>query len=270
MSSRFNPPPGWPPPPVGWTPPAGWQPDPRWAPPPPGWRLWVEDPTSALPTSSSHQTSSQAASNFFSHAADTPVISGPVVTRAPSVGEPLAAPSVDNTFAWLLACAPISFILLDVLMLSAGLSPSGVVAFVIAVAINSWLGVLDIRRLAAVGIKVSPLLPMLVVPVYLIIRTVKAKSIWVIPVLWFVTILVYIGSANFISGTGGVQMSSDSVQTLIAASEHAAGSDVGAVSCPKNPIVPVGGTFECQGTGGAQLYNYTVTVRSADGHFSWR
>jgi Domain of unknown function (DUF4190)/Septum formation len=40
---RFNPPPGWPPPPADFVPPPGWQPDPSWPPPPPDWRLWVDD-----------------------------------------------------------------------------------------------------------------------------------------------------------------------------------------------------------------------------------
>lgn len=44
MTTRFNPPPGWPPPPEGWSPPAGWQPDPSWPPAPYGWPFWVEDP----------------------------------------------------------------------------------------------------------------------------------------------------------------------------------------------------------------------------------
>ncbi|WP_396216824.1 DUF4041 domain-containing protein [Gemmatimonas sp.] len=38
---RFNPPPGWPTPPVGWTPPKGWTPDPAWPSAPDGWALWV-------------------------------------------------------------------------------------------------------------------------------------------------------------------------------------------------------------------------------------
>lgn len=39
---RFNPPPGWPPPPSSeWTPPTGWVPDPAWPPPPPGWQWWL-------------------------------------------------------------------------------------------------------------------------------------------------------------------------------------------------------------------------------------
>jgi len=49
MGLRFNPPPGWPPPPAGFVPPPGWQPDPSWPPPPPGWQLWVPDETVPAP-----------------------------------------------------------------------------------------------------------------------------------------------------------------------------------------------------------------------------
>ena len=42
-TTRFNPPPGWPPAPAGWVAPPGWQPDPSWPEPPAGWQLWVED-----------------------------------------------------------------------------------------------------------------------------------------------------------------------------------------------------------------------------------
>lgn len=45
MGLRFNPAPGWPPPPPGFVPPPGWQPDPSWPPAPPGWQLWVQDDT---------------------------------------------------------------------------------------------------------------------------------------------------------------------------------------------------------------------------------
>jgi hypothetical protein len=39
----FNPPPGWPKPPISWRPPAGWTPDPKWPAAPEGWQLWVPD-----------------------------------------------------------------------------------------------------------------------------------------------------------------------------------------------------------------------------------
>ncbi|MGI8519019.1 MAG: DUF4041 domain-containing protein [Actinomycetota bacterium] len=41
--NRFNAPPGWPVPPLGWTPPDGWQPDPSWPPAPLNWVFWVVD-----------------------------------------------------------------------------------------------------------------------------------------------------------------------------------------------------------------------------------
>jgi hypothetical protein len=43
MGRRFNPAPGWPPPPTGFVPPPHWQPDPSWPPAPPGWQLWIEE-----------------------------------------------------------------------------------------------------------------------------------------------------------------------------------------------------------------------------------
>ena len=43
MGLRFNPAPGWPPPPPGFVPPPHWQPDPSWPPAPPGWQIWVDD-----------------------------------------------------------------------------------------------------------------------------------------------------------------------------------------------------------------------------------
>lgn len=50
----FNPPPGWPKPPLGWRPPATWKPDPTWPSPPEGWQLWIadgaqEDPDAEVP-----------------------------------------------------------------------------------------------------------------------------------------------------------------------------------------------------------------------------
>lgn len=46
--SRFNTPPGWPPPPAGWTPPPGWLPDPSWPPAPVGWQFWLDDPAGTV------------------------------------------------------------------------------------------------------------------------------------------------------------------------------------------------------------------------------
>lgn len=47
-SLRFNPPPGWPAPPVGWRPTHGWNPDPSWPPPPADWQFWVKPTPSVV------------------------------------------------------------------------------------------------------------------------------------------------------------------------------------------------------------------------------
>lgn len=43
MPYKFNPPPGWPLPPLGWQPGPNWQPDPSWPMPPVGWSFWIDD-----------------------------------------------------------------------------------------------------------------------------------------------------------------------------------------------------------------------------------
>lgn len=48
---RFNPPPTWPEPPIGWYPPPGWQPPAEWGPMPLGWPLWVGDGPNGYVTS---------------------------------------------------------------------------------------------------------------------------------------------------------------------------------------------------------------------------
>ena len=52
MTYRFNPPPNWPEPPVGWVAPQGWGPPADWPQPPPGWQLWVPVPDFAPPAPS--------------------------------------------------------------------------------------------------------------------------------------------------------------------------------------------------------------------------
>jgi hypothetical protein len=43
----FNPPPGWPPAPMGWLPPLGWEPPPEWPAVPDGWDFYLELPPRA-------------------------------------------------------------------------------------------------------------------------------------------------------------------------------------------------------------------------------
>lgn len=52
VERRFNPPPGWPTPPLGWQPPSGWRPDPTWPVAPENWQFYVsfsQPPLAAAP-----------------------------------------------------------------------------------------------------------------------------------------------------------------------------------------------------------------------------
>lgn len=66
-TTRFNPPPGWPPAPAGWVAPPGWQPDPTWPEPPAGWQLWVENRPAISP---------QAQDSLLAMAGGTAIILG--------------------------------------------------------------------------------------------------------------------------------------------------------------------------------------------------
>ena len=66
-TTRFNPPPGWPPAPAGWVAPPGWQPDPTWPEPPPGWQLWAENRPAISP---------QAQDSLLAMAGGTAIILG--------------------------------------------------------------------------------------------------------------------------------------------------------------------------------------------------
>ncbi|GEL93792.1 hypothetical protein [Cellulomonas composti] len=50
MALRFNPPPGWPPPPEDWLPPKGWKPDPSFPRAPAGWVFVVDDAARIAPS----------------------------------------------------------------------------------------------------------------------------------------------------------------------------------------------------------------------------
>lgn len=51
---RFNPPPNWPQPPLGWVPPEGWQPDPAWGPAPLDWSFWTDESPAVTPLPTTH------------------------------------------------------------------------------------------------------------------------------------------------------------------------------------------------------------------------
>ena len=174
-------------------------------------------------------------------------------------------PNVDPTFAWTLAFAPLLIAVFPFVIpnLSTGIS------LLIAWGLNIGLAYADETRLSKVGIKVNSAW-VLLVPGYLIVRTMKAGSTPAIPVVWFVTFFVSLaipGPAN----NGPVTMDSHQLeQKLVQGMQQQYHIRV-KVNCPQNPVVPVGNNFPCNVTARdgstGQIY---VTVTDSDGHYQWQ
>src|SRR5882762_144619 len=96
---RFNPPPGWPTPPIGWMPPTGWAPDASWPTPPDGWQLFVHDDEDAKPSNAlvANPSESESAAEAQPRTAEAPIPVAPPATEVvlapiPSLeGAPAAA-----------------------------------------------------------------------------------------------------------------------------------------------------------------------------------
>lgn len=261
---RFNPPPNWPRPPQGWSPPPGWAPDPAWGPVPAGWPLWLAE------------NGAETAAPRFSHHGPTPGAgpgrsNGPMLTDTPEpgVGSANAGRKVDNTFAWTLALAPLVFILLDVVLLQAGVSPTTGWALVLPLAINIALAVADSLRLKALGYRVSTVLAAVFVPAYLIDRSRKIGGFWAIPIVWFVAALMYLASSSVVANVGGIELDEGLVEAGIEDWARDNGAAQVIADCPKGLILPVGGSFECSVTELSGTYTVLVEVVNEQGYVEW-
>lgn len=254
---RFNPPPNWPPPPNGWTPPPGWNPDPTWGPAPAGWPLWVSDEPHHGVGFSSSAFGRAPAPQYYP------------ATGPHSVSYAQTTPRVDNSFAWTLAFVPLIFILLDVVLLQAGVSPSTGLALLLPVAINTGLAAADSVRLKSLGYRVSTVLAVFILPAYLIERSRKLGGLWAIPIIWFVTFLMYLASSTLVAGLGGVELDEKLVETGIEDWARGLGASRVDVDCPSSLIIPVDGSFECSVTEPAGTYTVQVTVTNEQGYVEW-
>lgn len=178
-------------------------------------------------------------------------------------------PRVDNSFAWTLAFAPLIFVLLDVILLQAGVSPSTGFAWLIPLAINAGLAAADSVRLKSLGCRVSTARAVVITPAYLIERSWKLGGPWAIPIIWFVTFLMYLASSSLVAGLGGVELDENLVETAIEDWARDLGSTRVDVDCPSNLIIPVDGSFNCSVTQSAGTYTVQVTVTNEQGYIEW-
>lgn len=295
---QFVVPPGWPAPPPGWAPPPAWQPDPAWPPAPAGWVFWreVDDLVPTAPQPVAAQPFTPAASSpsaSYAGAPNPPYLAAPY-TRAPNSGAPYAGtpyaggshypgaptawglpsrPVVDNRFAWILALIPLSFIVLDLALLAVPPLIADPLGMFIPLGLYIWLCVADSRRLARVGVEVSPVW-VLILPVYLILRTVRGRQTWWIPGVWLTTMIAYSVATlvpAILALDDDVALDPTEIERELSV-RYAEDYDLTVLpECPDEASAPVGGTIECEVTywNGGGTYTVVITVISPEGEWTW-
>ncbi|WP_030980730.1 hypothetical protein [Streptomyces sp. NRRL S-1824] len=131
------------------------------------------------------------------------------------MGQPPQSVSVDNSFAWTLAFAPLLLVLIDGLFVAMGAGFSAVTAFLAAIGLNVGLSLADHRRVRAAGQELPAALAALLVPVYLILRQGRLRQNYAIPIVWCVTFLASLGGSGIIENTIGVAIDTGVVERQI-------------------------------------------------------
>jgi hypothetical protein len=177
------------------------------------------------------------------------------------------AQRADPTFAWTLAVSPIIAAILPLAFPTIDEAS----AFGAAVLLNSVLAIADQSRLSKVGVNINLLWALLLVPVYLIVRTVKAKSTPAIPVVWCAAVLVSLVLANWslVTGPGAVSMDSPLLERQITEAIRSQSGEAVEVTCPVDVEAAVGSSFPCDVEASDGWYHAYVTVTAEDGSYTW-
>lgn len=231
--------------------------------PPSPMRLGYVPPSTAPP-----------ASGFASAVAPVPSTHHGAHTPGPSLAYPAVAgarPPVDNTLAWTLAFAPLLFVMLDGILLAAGVGEAdSTISLWAAVAINCALGWADARRVRAAGYDVSAALAVLLVPVYLFNRASRLRQKLAIPIVWCVCALASLAGAAIVGNTVGVAIDIPAIEADIAREiDKQAGVTV-SVECPSSASPKPGSSFQCLIEADGQKAIVDVTVQNTAGDFVWQ
>lgn len=187
-------------------------------------------------------------------------------TAAPRSGSWNTSPDVDRdepAFAWTIAVMPALWLPFDYFMPE--FSTSGY-AFFLAVVLVGILASWDAKRLASRGVDVSAVWGFLLVPVYLIQRTLRAGSTPFIPIAWFFCAAISVlGAFTFaaVYELDGTEVA-DSIERNI---ERSLPGDV-AVRCP-DEMVRDGDVVWCTVRSGGFTEDVRVQVIGDGSEFSY-
>lgn len=186
-------------------------------------------------------------------------------TSAPPAAGSVTTPGrVDPTFAWAMALAPLlAFAGLYVLP---GLEVLGVLSFGLAV-LTVILAFLDAARLQRAGVEISAAWSLLLGGVYLIVRTVRAKSTPALPVVWFATSAVAVVASFTFAAVISYDESDVEGEIESWASDNGASGTT--VDCPHDLAGRVDDTMTCFARVPGVRGQSVVTVTIADEGYTW-
>lgn len=97
----------------------------------------------------------------------------------------------EATYAWLIACCPLIWVLIDVTVYEAGSLAAQLLGYGLSLLLPLSFAALDARTLTRSGVPMSVLWGLFLLPGHLIVRTRRASSTWAIPVMWLVLTVLY-------------------------------------------------------------------------------
>jgi hypothetical protein len=113
--------------------------------------------------------------------------------QAPYAGQaPVPWDRPSMTYAWLLAVTPVMFLLTDLTFLRLFAGDSVLSSSAVSMGLLVGLVLADSSKLQRAGVRVSPWWGVLLLPVYLILRTKRAGSTVAVPVVWFALMVGYV------------------------------------------------------------------------------
>lgn len=197
-----------------------------------------------------------------------PACRTPAPTDRSRGGDPgLQATVVDNSFVWVLAFAPLLYLLVDVAL--GGTLPESAAAWglVIAVVLNSALVILDYQRLPEAA-RPSMWLGLFLVPIYLFQRSSRLRQTMAIPVVWSVAFVVAL-VIPLASGVGSFIDAPAVEQSIEAGIQDQLGFPVTA-ECPAGISSKPESTFQCtiQDDYGVSAI-VDVTIQNSAGDIVW-
>ncbi len=203
-----------------------------------------------------------------------PTVPPPALT----VPDAATALKIDNSFVWMLAFVPLALVVLDLVLASSTTPTERLwIQIVTAVVLNSVLVLADWARITKANPDtpaewwVSPWWGVVLVPVYLFLRSVKLKQNFAVPIVWCVCFVAGIAVSTLAASAGtGATIDSRDLETQIEVDLQSRAGIAAQATCPNDRPATPGSTFICTVSSDGATIAVDVTVITSTGHVSWR